>query len=1041
MNRTLATPRLLHLLCGLLVLLVAPLAHAATAAPLKDGELRVRLGDYWTMRLASRDGAWEPVTRARPSFKQVDVGYVSASSGSPENFTVSVQLRRDGAGSNAGFVFYDLTLTRKADGSYDGTFVETSGGKKVEGTLTAALNPAPKDFGPAVGPNEYPRLLMRKSDLPELRKKFESPFGQAFLEKAKTSEDPIVNGLLYQLTGDEKHARSAMRAIKSMKDIDGNSTAGSGEIGHTIVNVALAVDLSCEAWPADYRESIFRELKSRLPQRQWDLLIEHANYNQASNYYGPAFGSAAIATLLLKNLPGPAPVEPAKPLAVRRADCRIPPAADYTPPQGVPLVPLVSDTLPGEWIYAGGFKPAENADLLSDLGGPAKARPTPGDKVSDGARTALFKPLSQEQDMGYYEWMGRKVIDVTNAIGRIYHSESYFYTVLKNDKPGWYEFGLGTDHKESFAYLNGELIREGDAVQLDAGTYPLLIKVRIGQTQPWGREMLAVRFTHMPDGKIRKTNAEEINAAIKAEHEQALAFWKTESAEWKARRGEDLECLRIITKSQEQMYQHLRFGIGNGGFQAEVATYGNTAARYPLLYATLHRRTMGRDLSTFPDATHVLPRLVMQASFADREPHIMALNVKPNFDMGWIATNFPVVPTEYQPAVLWAWNRGFGLEETATPKNYRAAAEKILGKLSGQLLAATFINYPVDLAAAPPAKAMPKTWAADTLGFYVFRNGFEPGNEFIAQVFTKNVPIRAWSHPNAGAFRIWGLGHAWTSAPIDRSGYRPEESVVLLPDDVTSESGCGLITHYATKPDGSGSLSVDLSDVYLAVAEQKKDEVATMIDADPTDPVDKSLKMAPPKSVTAYYREKDRDALRSKLPKLYNAYGDRLKDVKYKSHVDGDRAMAFDFSGKSGAPFLMVLVDRVSGGKTKQWLWQMPTGDPTLTATAAENTFNLKYPDASLRGTVVSPNAKARFMKNQEMYFIYRGGSSKGANTMRTFDFIAVETADKDATFFVVVTIQKGNPPAVTASGKGENTVVKVGEQTIRLRDGVIVIE
>ncbi|MFP4104585.1 MAG: hypothetical protein ACLFVU_00715 [Phycisphaerae bacterium] len=1032
---------------------LAPVAagFAAEDAPFTDAELRVRIGNYWTMRLTAQDGKWEPVTRARPSFKHVDFGYVTASKGTPAGFSVSMQLRDDGGVRSNGYVFYEMQFKRAKDGSYTGTFKETRGSRTETGTIAAFLlpdQPADAVKREPIASGEYPRLLLRKGDVPALREKAKTPLGKAFIEKAKNSKDPVLLGTLYQATGLERYALEALRIVQGYSDIDGNA-ALSGNVGHQIVSVVLTADLCYDAWPEEYRDDLLQQIKARMPKRQYDLTIAHANYNHVSNYYGPGFGSAAIATLLLHKSKGPAPDEPVKPLCVRFKDCKVPPVENYSPPQSVPVVPLTSDELPADWIYAGPLKPAENAEPLKSMGGPEKARPTVGDDLSDGNQTVRFEPVSKEKDKGYYVWGDRKVLDVSNAIGRVYHSTSYYYTVIKNDTPGWYQFRIGQDHKESRTWLNGFEIREGDVMQLDKGLYTVLIRVDIGQTEPWGREMLAARFAYLPDKKVRKQTVEEINAEIRARYDQALAFWKTETAEWKARDGEDLQCLRMFHKGREQMYQHLRFGIGDGGFQAEVTHYGNIAAHYPLLYATCFRKAMGRDVSPYPDATHVLPRQMMQAYIKDDRPVIMDLNVKGHFDTRWLALNFPMVPKEYKPHLLWSWDRLMGAERNTAGSPDAATAETMLQSVNGQTLAAAFVNYPLDIKPVHPSKGMPLTWAADTLGFYVFRSGWQGKDEFIAQVFSKSIPIRAWSHPNAGAFRLWGLGHRWTAAPIERSGYRPEESIVHMPDDVIYKSTCGKIDHHTARADGSGSLSIDMTDVYLAVKppeqksdfDQMTDSLEDLVNSGgPSEEMKIDNPVKTPEAATDYFRQKDRSKLRRKLPKLYNGYAER-REVDYSSHVDGDRAFAFDYSGKSGAPCLMVMVDHVRGGERKQWLWHLPDAEE-IKAEAKKNAFTLSYPDANLKGTFVSPaKIQPQFMEDKKMYFIYRGGSLKGKSIERSYDFIAAETDSEETLYFVVVTVQRGKAPAVTTTGNGKDTVVTVGGRRISYHDGRIVIE
>ena len=67
-------------------------------------------------------------------------------------------------------------------------------------------------------------------------------------------------------------------------------------------------------------------------------------------------------------------------------------------------------------------------------------------------------------------------------------------------------------------------------------------------------------------------------------------------------------------------------------------------------------------------------------------------------------------------------------------------------------------------------------------------------------------------------------------------------------------------------------------------------------------------------------------------------------------------------SGKSGAPCLLAIADKIRGGKSKVWVWQLgqaagknPVND--LSRTQVEgNTFTMAKGDATLRGTFISPS-------------------------------------------------------------------------------------
>lgn len=114
---------------------------------------------------------------------------------------------------------------------------------------------------------------------------------------------------------------------------------------------------------------------------------------------------------------------------------------------------------------------------------------------------------------------------------------------------------------------------------------------------------------------------------------------------------------------------------------------------------------------------------------------------------------------------------------------------------------------------------------------------------------------------------------------------------------------------------------------------------------------------------------------------------------------NASRALGVDFSGASGAPALFVLVDR--------GLSTMPI---KATGTVDGNAFTVSGPGGgTLRGTVVAP-----------------AGAPIGSDL----------TVTCDTGCFLVLTAQKGAPPAVKVEGSGLGAKVTVGEQTVTFADG-----
>jgi hypothetical protein len=337
--------------------------------------------------------------------------------------------------------------------------------------------------------------------------------------------------------------------------------------------------------------------------------------------------------------------------------------------------------------------------------------------------------------------------------------------------------------------------------------------------------------------------------------------------------------------------------------------------------------------------------------------------------------------------MLWAWNRMTGVIDEAS----RSKAIK-------DDPAWGFAHYPLDLAPKPPAGVLPQVWEAPDYGFYAFRNGWRGGDDLVAQVFLKAHHIGGWNGPNAGTFRIAGLGKTWAVGPDGRERRRWNESVVWLPSDDHHESALGRLTYLKTEPDGSGVVSVDLNDVYAKQPQQR----------------------------------------------LYALYGGGRNDWAFEpSGISGLRSFGVDYSGVCGAPGLFVVVDQIRGGKDKVWLWQVPRVSEERAAKMAEvqvegNRFTIRQGEATLQATFVTPTPVKLQAGTKAMKIRKSAGHEAGKVLEVSFDAVFAEGGDD---FFVVATLQRGAPPPVTIEGQGLKATARVGAQAVRFEDGHIRFE
>jgi hypothetical protein len=695
--------------------------------------------------------------------------------------------------------------------------------------------------------------------------------------------------------------------------------------------------------------------------------MAHGNFHPCSNYYGPGRAAPAISAMVLWGIEGEAPK---KPESFASHATGIPPVKGYKPGKGVAVVDFAPGKTPQKWLLGGPLESANTRDLLKPIGGFGGARPETGTKSSSfgvvGGRprevTVTFKPLEAK-------FVDEDGVDVGQLADEGEPVTLYLYTVLKVDEEQL--VGVANPRKDVQIYLGGTPTAPGAFYRLEPGLYPMLV----------------VHASEKASGKLAPRLATIDDPAFdtaRARYELGLALNRHDYQAWKKHDGADPRVLHWFLRGWRQVYRHYRLGMGDGGFQAETGGYANIASWYPLVYANLYYNFAGRRPSAHPDVSHLVPRRMMQMYWpGGGKTNVLKMNSATGFESKWWAAAYPIVPEKYRPSVLWTWNAGSGAD--AQPKT----REAILAG-DGLAMALEFINYPLDAEPVHPSEGMPLHWAADTFGFYVFRSGWQGKDEFISQAFAKANLISGWNHPNAGALRLWGLGHVWAMGPTSRAGFRPQECVVLLPEDDINQSASGRVTHRSTRPNGGGALTIDYRDVYS----------------------------------------------RGKMKDLIDGNLIRHPEKFKPSGISGFRAVGWDYSGAAGAPCLMVVADKVSGGGKKLWTWQIPQGAKVK---INGNRFTFDHGDATMTATFVTPgDVKIEAAHEQVKLgklgskYSYEGGLHR------------IKATGGDA-FLVVITVQRGDAPKVSAEGDGLDAKVTVtapdgkSKQTVRL-DGEKVI-
>ena len=902
---------------------------------------------------------------------------------------------------------YTISLKRLENGTYRGTYEGKYRDVPIEGIATCAekpkRGPLRAGFRP-VEPNEHPRLLFRRDELPRLRARLNTPFGRAAFRRMATapyivrhesaSYTHVALGLLYQLTGDRTYAMRAIPMVeREMQDRD-FGFMGLGQVwGGRFGNVVMAYDLCYDAWPAAFRARVNAYLVkgSYATALNMGKFSSCANTHPCSNYYSPIVGGGSMMALGFYMDPGG---EPAPPVSSKLLE---PAVLGERPGAGVPVAPLLEGRSPAGWLWSGLVYVPTSPDELVDA-----VRSEPDKPVCEGRTFQLadtnytfHTPPAEVQRNGVYPWgkVNRERPDCAN-VGMV------LYTVFENVRDGYYKVLLpvqGSTH----CSINGVRLVDRSYVHLCPGLYPLLLAYTgaANMVVP-----VNVRFDFVTESR-KEADILLAEAAAKAWGQKVV--YELDMVEHKAT-GMDGWKVNVFNRTIQQMVRSHRLLMGSGGFQSEGETYHHTAVD-PIRYAGMCWNVFGQTLTPYPDVTHGVARYIGQCVLHesgrdDRPPSLTAQSFNgggtARHFAAWVPIGFPYAPVEYKSAMLWLWNRVAGVDDPNDPESYVGL---IRGRGLGHVIY-TFVNYPLDhrtglcsIQPRHPNESFPKTWQATDKGLYVFRNQWKDTSDIVLQVYVNELMSKGHGQPDAGGIRLHGLGHNWTTgSPGKGTPYRWLQNVVVMPPDVGMKRATGIVTSWGADTNGSGHVSINMDLVYKGV--RGHDGMGTW-PADPYEP----------------------------------------------GPVRGLRAVAVDYSGRCGAPGLFAFVDRIQGGPDRYWLWSYPRyrpkGKAETRVTMEGNTFTIKRPDASLRAVFIAPGDAAPeaqcLIKMQDLIpeeMEERKKKRKPGAPEPGFAQVPLAVKGKPGqSFFVVMTMQRGPAPEVkVVSGEGLDAVVDVGGQMVR---------
>jgi hypothetical protein len=886
---------------------------------------------------------------------------------------------------------YEIALKRQADGKWTGPFTGKFKDIPVKGQATATTY-APQrasDFLP-IAPQEHPRLLFRKHELEKLRAKAKTPFGQAAMKKLEANGTPASFGLLYQLTGDKQWAEKAVTEAEEYlagRKPPGDPFVPKRPLWGQLEQLALVYDLCYDALPSDFK-SRYRAWIADLAFQLYFATeaLGVTNWHVVSNHVANVYAGVLMAALALFDEPAPAPQEPTPPFL----DDVLPPAKDFVAAPGVPVVPLTPGKSPTEWLHSEPLRQATPDDPRDVFYGLEKLRPTPGTTVKVGDFTVTLDKMD-EKNRSTDNIGGLAVGHLIEADAKAKAKEPFTmvaYTVVDVKEPGQFVVQNPVSRANlAQLSLNGQLLANGQVVRLEKGLYPLMVMVQ--WRMKWGHiapMLQAATEQHVAEWKQK---SEQIGQG----YETKRSSFAQLKAEWERTGGGDPAFARLLRLARFTGALHCTDAVGRGGFQGEVGGYSVDAMSGFAKAWPMYRRVMGFDLSPGEEYPSVIPRKLVGGP--------QDINGTTAIPDEMFPALFASIRPEWQPEILTAWHNELKV----------TGPGDIANVLNADPVRA-FLSYPLDMRPAPIGTKLPLVWEAPDFGYYAFRSGWDD-HAFIAQVFLKSQVIKGWNGPNAGTYRLRGLGQNWATGPTDRVRRREQENVVWCPEINLDEGARGHLTHFEAN-DKTCVLSANLDEVY------EHDGLYSL-------------------SSYGHLRRANMPPKDGHLPAL--------------SGMTGARSIAFDYSGLSGAPCLFAVVDKIIGGAGQKRLWLF---QPPLSATPAtgkktgpspisqivkpgDRGFTVQPPGVtgSLRGVFAHPAAPT--VNTEPLSFTYTKtwGQQRGQVITVKVDAMSVPGEDN---FFFVGTVATGEHPPVQVQGSGLDAVVTVGKRTVRFDGQKIVL-
>jgi hypothetical protein len=759
---------------------------------------------------------------------------------------------------------------------------------------------------------------------------------------------------------------------------------------------AIAFDLIYDACAPQFRKN----MTALFARRAFYLLGCPANVADTSNWsamYRSGTGMCGLALLGEKEDFWPKPMAPQ--IVHLDADAELVTSL----PAGAVVAKLHSGQPIADWLRNGQLPLGLASDPTEVLGGP-NARIGTGTRVSVNAITkdknANLKPETVTSVFETPRPNPALAPGMFSMGGGRLGSTVFFSTILENDQPGCYALDFPPRKKHQwflypYVFVGGQRFRDGDHVYLPKGRFAVLAPVqaahcRSNEKMLWSLTLTAVS-EQAAEAWLQKEKASRALETIK---------WQIMHDAARAAGGCNPWGLYWARVGRQWTENWATWAVGSFGWAMAGEAYTQHSYRAVLPFAHCYRNALGEDLVGRPNLRMTLPRYAGQTMFRADGAHLQGYGPGGSpLGVDGYARGFALVPEELKPGVLWAWNRTQKLADDGRLHG-EYLTEDFLDPMSAAFM---FVNYPDPgdrLVEADPATVLPSVLHDDWKGGFAFRNRWQDGDDVVATIYLNwNFAGAEWYGDETADFRISGLGTDWAvrgagwgctgeKTPVPKAS---NQNVFEVREPV--ERGAPAFARFLrASKDGSAVLTLDMDYVYASLRKPSGG---------------KTMPPLPPHPRTG------------------------KAEVYYDRGIKGLRGFTVDYSGAAGVPALFAVVDKVTGSDGSN-CWHLVT-DKRLPVQIVGNVFVIRGAGgATLKGTVLSPasptiTTRAQTFGHEATY--------NGDHQTRTFDRTIIDIPAKDF-IFVVMTLQKGEAPAVNVEGTGEKTQAKIGKQTISF-DGV----